>query len=293
MIQGAWLCSFRRVTTPMNGYLPRVGETGKNLGSRSQQETPKQKHADLSGDLFADSHSFGIAWWRGDADLVAHVESGDALPLNELRTYRYRAIESPGTPLARFDNDAALLTRVATNRGAVYFCSTLPTAQFSALEREGVVFYVMLQRALDQGCRALAMASQRDAGPGVLSDRNQWELVAPTDGSDAPLHLSSQRGLHAGVYRDGEYWTAVNRSQIEDSAVAVPVETVDTLFEGMSYRRIDVDVGDTSALASELWRIFLMAMIVALLVEAVLSLPNRRTHTTPLIDRTVAAGRTE
>ena len=232
---------------------------------------------------------FGISWWRGDADLLAHVESGDALPLNELRTYRYRSFESPGTPLARFDDDAPLLTRVATDRGAVYFCSTLPTAQFSSLEREGVIFYVILQRALDQGCRALAVASQRDAGPDVLIDRNEWELVAPAD--DSPL--LSQRGLHAGVYRDGAYWTAVNRSQIEDSAVAAPVEAVDALFDGMSYRRIDVDVGDTSALASELWRIFLIAMIVALLVEAVLSLPSRRVRATPLIDLTVASGRVE
>ena len=232
---------------------------------------------------------FGVSWWRGDADLLAHVESGDALPLNELRTYRYRSFESPGTPLARFDDDAPLLTRVATDRGAVYFCSTLPTAQFSSLEREGVIFYVILQRALDQGCRALAVASQRDAGPDVLIDRNEWELVAPAD--DSPL--LSQRGLHAGVYRDGAYWTAVNRSQIEDSAVAAPVETVDALFDGMSYRRIDVDVGDTSALASEMWRIFLIAMIVALLVEAVLSLPSRSVRATPLIDLTVASGRTE
>ena len=232
---------------------------------------------------------FGISWWRGDADLLAHVESGDALPLNELRTYRYRSFESLGTPLARFDDDAPLLTRVATDRGAVYFCSTLPTAQFSSLEREGVTFYVILQRALDQGCRALAVASQRDAGPDVLIDRNEWELVAPAD--DSPL--LSQRGLHAGVYRDEAYWMAVNRSQIEDSATAAPVEAVDALFDGMSYRRIDVDVGDTSALASELWRIFLIAMIVALLVEAVLSLPSRRVRATPLIDLTVASGRVE
>ena len=271
------------------GDWQKPGNSSQRSAVGSQQETPKQERSGLSGHLFADSHSFGLSWWRGDADLLAHVESGDALPLNELRTYRYRSFESPGTPLARFDDDASLLTRVATDRGAVYFCSTLPTAQFSSLEREGVAFYVMLQRALDQGCRALAMASQRDAGPDVLSDRNPWELVAPTEGSS----FLSQRGLHAGVYRDGEYWTAVNRSQIEDSAVAVPVETVDTLFEGMSYRRIDVDVGDTSALASELWRIFLIAMIVALLVEAVLSLPSRRTNTTPLIDLTVAGGRVE
>ena len=227
---------------------------------------------------------FSTAWWRGDTDLLAHVESGNALPLNELRTYKYRSFESPGTPLARYDDDAPLLTRVATDRGAVYFCSTLPTAQFSSLEREGVIFYVILQRALDQGCRALAVASQRDAGPNVLADRNDWELVVPAENSDATLYLSSQRGLYAGVYREGAYWTAVNRSQIEDTATAVPVETVDALFDGMSYRRIDVDVGDTSALASELWRIFLIAMIVALLTEAALSLPSKRVRTTPSID---------
>ena len=227
-----------------------------------------------------------ISWWRGDADLLAHVESGDALPLNELRTYRYHSFESRGTPLASFNDDAPLLTRVPTDRGAVYFCSTLPTAEFSSLEREGVVFYVMLQRALEQGSRALAVASQRDAGLDVLADRDQWELVASVDDSQ----LLSQRGLHAGVYRDGVYWAAVNRSQIEDGATAVPVATVDALFDGVSYRRIGVDVGDTSALASELWRVFLIAMVVALLAEAVLSLPNRRVKATPLIDLTAASG---
>ena len=249
-----------------------------SVNSRQLKRTPMSSKSLITDNrkLVTDNYSFGLSWWRGDADLLKHVESGDALPLNELRTYRYRSFESSGTPLARFSNDASLLTRPATDHGAVYFCSTLPTAQFSSLEREGVVFYVMLQRALDQGSQALAMASQRDAGSDVLADRNQWELVAPTDGSGAPLHLFSQRGLHAGIYRDDEYWTAVNRSQIEDTAMAVPVEAVDTLFDGMSYRRIDVDVGDTSTLASELWRIFLIAMIVALLAEAVLSLPNKK-----------------
>ena len=215
-----------------------------------------------------------LSWWRGDADLLAHVESGDVLPLNELRTYRYRTLESLGTPLARFDDDAALLTRVATDQGAVYFCSTLPTAQFSSLERDGVVFYVMLQRALADGSSALAMASQRDAGLGVLADREQWTSVAPKE--DA-VSLSA-RELHAGVYQNDTHWVAVNRSQAEDIAKTSSLEAVDALFDGLSYRRIDVDVGDTSALASELWRIFLIAMVLALIVEAVLSLPNRKTR---------------
>ena len=230
-----------------------------------------------------------VASWRGDADLLAHAESGDALPLNGLRTYRYRTLESTGTPLARFDDDTPLLTRVPTDHGAIYFCSTLPTAQFSSLERDGIVFYVMLQRALTKGCLALAAAAQRDAGVGVLADRDQWESVAPAENT-ASL---SQRELHAGVYREGEYWVAVNRSQAEDNAKTSPVETVDTLFDGLSYRRIDVDVGDTSALASELWRIFLIAMALALILEAVLSLPSKKTESSPLIDLAGADGSVE
>ena len=230
-----------------------------------------------------------VAWWRGDADLLAHVESGDALPLNGLRTYRYRILESTGTPLARFDDETPLLTRVPMDHGAIYFCSTLPTAQYSSLERDGIVFYIMLQRALTEGCLTLAAAAQRDAGVGVLADRDQWESVAPAENT-ASL---SQRELHAGVYREGEYWVAVNRSHAEDSAKTSPVETVDALFDGLSYRRIDVDVGDTSALASELWRIFLIAMALALILEAILSLPSRKTEDTPLIDLAVAQGSVE
>ncbi|MEO2005215.1 MAG: BatA domain-containing protein, partial [Candidatus Poribacteria bacterium] len=166
-----------------------------------------------------------VSWWRGDADLLAHVGSGDALPLNELRTYQYCSLSGPGTALARLGDDHPLLTRVASDSGAVYFCGTLPTAQFSSLERDGVVFYVMLQRALAEGCRSLAPASHRDADAGVLADRGPWEPVAPAE--DAPT--LSVRGLHAGVYRSGEYWAAVNRNLAEDRSGPSPAATVDDL----------------------------------------------------------------
>ena len=236
-----------------------------------------------------------VSWWRGDADLLAHVGSGDALPLDDLRTYQYRAVEGPGTALARLGDDQPLLTRVGSDHGGVYFCGTLPTARFSSLERDGVVFYVMLQRALAEGSRSLASASQRDADADALTDRGPWEPVAPTE--DAPT--LSERGLHAGVYRSkdsDEYWTAVNRSLAEDRSGPSSVATVDALFDGLSYRRIDAAVGDTAALASEIWRAFLIAMAVALLVEAALSLPGRkaeRTRVSGFAASDGSAGRTE
>jgi len=219
-----------------------------------------------------------VSWWRGDADLLAHVGSGDALPLDELRVYCYRTIESRGTPLARLGDGSPLLTRVATDRGGVYFCSTLPTAQFSSLERDGIAFYAMLQRALADGTRALDAASARAAGQDALGDRGDWEPVAPE--GDTPT--LSQRGLHAGVFRSGEYWAAVNRSAAEDDSAVAPVATVDALFAGTSYERIDDAVGDTAALVSEIWRTFLLAMALALILEAALSLPKTTRAEPPL-----------
>ena len=267
---------FPPIQSSSNSQLVEDSDSSEHLfGSRwGGWQTPAQEQAK-------------ITWWRGDADLLANVDSGHALPLNELRTYRYCNLETPGTTLARYGDDNPMLTRMATDRGGVYFCSTLPTAQFSSLERDGVVFYVVLQRALAEGCRSLVVTSQRDAGSSVLADRDQWEVMKPA-AEDAPT--LSQRGLHAGVYRDGEYWAAVNRSPAEDSTKVTPAATVDALFDGLSYRRIDVAVGDTSALASEIWRTFLVAMGIALIVEAVLSLPSKKTEQAAFGEFTVTGG---
>ncbi|MCB1126531.1 MAG: BatA domain-containing protein, partial [Verrucomicrobiae bacterium] len=232
-----------------------------------------------------------LAWWRGEADLLGHVGNGDALPVDELKTYRWRALEGPGTVLARLANDQPLLVRAATDQGAVYFCATLPTARCSSLERDGVVFYAMLQRALTEGCRPLATASQREAGRGALGDRDDWSLVAP--GGDAAA--LSQRGLQSAVFRSesGGNWAALNRPKAEDTAGPMPAATVDALFAGLAYQRIDDTVGNASPLAREIWRMFLLAMLVALIVEAVLCLPDRRVaskRTSEFAPATGAAG---
>lgn len=218
-----------------------------------------------------------VSWWRGDADLLAHVGSGDALPLSDLRTYQYRALTSvdgqaESTPLAKLENEMPLVLRAATDRGGVYFFSTLPTAQFSSLERDAIAFYVLLQRAMADGSRSLSAATQHDADAAMVETCAELEMVAPD--TDAPL--VSERGLQAGVFRDGNKWLALNRSAAEDEQRVAAIADVDLLFEGLSYQRIDDAVGDTSSLASEVWRIFLILMATALVLEAVLCLPEKR-----------------
>jgi hypothetical protein len=211
-----------------------------------------------------------VTWWRSDSDLLAHSEGGNPLPLNELKLYQMCAVDGPGTELARIGDHQRLLIRPATDRGSAYFCGTLPVAQFSSLEMDGVVFYVMLQRALMEGSRALSAASPRKAEIGALEDR-AWERVAPLE--DTPM--AAERDAHAGVYRDGGFWTALNRSGAEDQAGVVSHERVDALFEGIAYERIDDSVDDRNSLASEIWRLFLLAMALFLMAEALLSMPEK------------------
>lgn len=230
----------------------------------------------------ADEAQGKVSWWRGDADLFAHAGSGSAMPLDELRVYSYCELNTPSTLLARTGKGTPLMARATSDRGGVYFCGTLPTIQYSSLERDGIAFYVMLQRALARGSLSLASASNRDAGPKALADRTTWATIAPTE--NAPL--VSQRGLHAGVYRDGEFWTAINRSVSEDQSSVVPVEKVDTLFAGLSYKLIEDAIGDSSALATEVWRMFLFVMALALVFEALLSLTGKKVETKRLGDFT-------
>ncbi len=64
--------------------------------------------------------------WRGDQDLLAHTLSGAPLPVGQLQVRRYCGLAGELTPLASLSGGVPLLGRVATDRGAVYFCATTP-----------------------------------------------------------------------------------------------------------------------------------------------------------------------
>ena len=55
--------------------------------------------------------------------------------------------------------------------------------------------------------------------------------------------------------------------------------TLEQVLNGLNYTRIDDKAGSAMALASEVWRTFLVLMIVALMAEALLSVPEKVTRT--------------
>jgi hypothetical protein len=227
---------------------------------------------------------FGVGWkswteekkevvvdnWRGDQDLLAHTQSGAALPVGQLQIRRHCGLSGEFTPLATLTGGAPLLARVTTTRGGVYFCATTPAVGDSSLATDGIVLYVLVQRALAGGASALDGARQLVAGEPTGDDSTQWKRVA--GGDDA---ISTEYPLHAGVYHSAGRLLAVNRPADEDLAPVLADDRVAELFRGLDFARVDDQAGNIGSLIQEIWRLFLVSMMAAMVVEAGLCLPKQ------------------
>src|SRR5262249_9804639 len=105
--------------------------------------------------------------------------------------------------------------------------------------------------------------------PPAGDDPIRWKRLAGTDEA-----VSSEFSRHRGVYLEGEKMLAVNRPAAEDQAPVLASRQVAGLFRGLEFSRVDDQAGNIESLIQEIWRLFLVGMIVALIVEAALCLPN-------------------
>ncbi len=219
---------------------------------------------------WSDSQESQVTTWVGDRDLLANTRSGEALPLGDLQVFRNCLVQGEFTALATLNDGQPFLVRAMTAGGNVYFCGTTASPADSSLASGGVVLYAMLHRAIDAGARSLGNAQQFIAGAVPLENNGQWrQLAGPRDA------ISSEYALHAGVYQLPDRLFAINRSEAEDLEVIVPDGRVAALFGELDFSRVDGQVGNDRTLIQEVWRLFLVMMLIALLLEAVLCLPRR------------------
>jgi hypothetical protein len=213
------------------------------------------------------------ATWRADQDVLANTLSGAALPVGELEIRRSCGLRGEFVPLASLADGVPLLARgllmsagqadgaepVAGggspragggSDGGVLFCATTPAVRDSTLASEGIVLYGLVQRSIDRGLSVLGAARQVDAG---------------TEGV----------GLAAGVTTTDGRIVAVNRPLAEDASATLTDARVDGLFGGLSFARVAGRAGRGDSLVQEIWRAFLIATVLALIGEGLLSLPGR------------------
>jgi hypothetical protein len=226
---------------------------------------------------------FGIRWqtwnssndnipietWRGDEDLLSRTLSGAALPVGQLEVHQYCGLSGELTPLATLKGGAPLLARVPTKHGGVYFWATTPSSSDSSLATGGVVLYAFVQRALTAGAAVLNKARQLNAGEAEGESPATWTAVAEGDQG-----LSTESLYHRGVYAANDRLLAVNRPVAEDDARVLSDARVGELFKGLKFVRVDDQAGSLNSLIQEIWRVFLIAMLISLVAEAVLCLPR-------------------
>ncbi len=211
--------------------------------------------------------------WRRDTDLLRDTESGDALPVDELHVRKVCGLDArTATSLASLSDGTSLVCRAATDSGHVYFLNTLPKSECSTLADDGVVLYAMIQRALSEGSGSMGDVQSIDAGTDAPRDLENWESL--TD--DRNIVVATDRSQHAATYRFQYRWIAINRSLAEDDPATLDEQTVQSLV-GVASTRVQRDKLDSqSDLVRELWRWFAIAMVMALLTEAYLTLPSRQ-----------------
>ncbi|MCA9211907.1 MAG: BatA domain-containing protein [Planctomycetales bacterium] len=214
-----------------------------------------------------------IEAWRDDSGLWANSDAGKPLPVNRLTVREYRELIGEGVISARLRGNKPLLLQKPTDAGGVYFCATLPQEPYSNLAREGIVLFAMVQRALDQGVQRLVQSQLGVVGDRVASaEGKQWKHV---DGWPEGL-LSTQQKFVAGIYEIGDKLIARNRPQSEDVGGPIPDNELNRLFDGLEYSVVQDTVQKSNSLVSEIWRLFVAVLIVALIVEAALCLPDVR-----------------
>ena len=219
------------------------------------------------------------ASWRSDEGWLAGTLTGQTLPVGELEIRRACALSGEGTALATLPDDRPLLLRAARDRGAVAFLATTPSPRDSDLAANGIVLYCLLQRAIDDGLAAVGPARMADAGEpagpnaraetrGAERAADDWRQIA------GPASPSTESGSHAGVLASRGRLVAINRPPREDVSPVLADEQIDALFQGLSLSRFEQQAGGLGNLVEEVWRPCLVALLLALAAEGLLSLPH-------------------
>ena len=223
----------------------------------------------------AQPSKFQVAQWRTQDDLLATDDSGRQLPLESIVCSRRCGIESStASMLASFEDGQPMLVRAATDSGGVYFLCTTPDEANSSFTDDGIALYVMFQRALEKGASAMGKSKQLVTGSTTIKDSHLW----------VPLELNQsvvaedQRAYFAGVYeKDGEV-IAINRPVSEDSAGTIDPAAITKVLGEDSFDLVTTSASSLAGLTNEIWKLFVIVMVIALIAEGWFSLPTKRSN---------------
>jgi hypothetical protein len=244
-------------------FLPPADDSETSFGGLSWNpitEAPKEKFFIVND------------WERGEGAFRDALD-GSPLPMDRIRAIKRRGILGDYTTLASWIDNEPLLARRVIEAGQILFLSTLPSYTWSNFEQTAL-HLVALQRTLDEGSRRLGAgffgtAGEESSQPVGDEIRSRIDSHADSDPGDTTFQ--------AGVYRLGERTVAVNRPATEDSLEVLTSVDLETALADTGYSLLEEqDASSDSSLSRPIWRAFLIAMLLFLILEALLCLQPRR-----------------
>jgi hypothetical protein len=127
----------------------------------------------------------------------------------------------------------------------------------------------MLQRLIQSGARHLQQSSIIACGELSASEQaKKWDSLDSTQPKD--IHIQ------AGVYRSGDRLLAVNRPASEDEPEILDTDQAHKLFGDLPFQTMQDRRSPLGQLQGEIWRVFLVIMLLLLIGEGILILPARK-----------------
>jgi hypothetical protein len=210
-------------------------------------------------------------WNRADGPMRDGI-SGTPIAGDKLKAIRRQIPLGEATPLARWEDGETALSRRIFDHGTAWFLGTIPDYTWSNLGDADVLLPTVQRIIMDAADRFDASHLALVGGLGVRSVAGMTRTRIDDYGAPDPANAEYE----AGVFRLDDRVIGINRPPAEDDPEILRREQLDLLLEGTDFTLLDrAGERSESNISRDVWRAFLFAMLLFLILEAIFSLPRR------------------
>ncbi len=210
-------------------------------------------------------------WNHSDGPLRDGLD-GTPIPAERLRAIRRQVPLGDASPLARWEDGETFIIRRIIDQGTAWFLGTTPDYTWSNLG-DADVLLPAIQRILAAGSDrfdASYLTTVGSSATQLLPGETRTRL--DDSGTPDPANAAYQ----SGIFRLGERLLAVNRPASEDAPEILSRESLDAALAGTNYTLLDqAGQANDPSLSRDVWRAFLIAVLLFLIAEAILCLPKK------------------
>jgi hypothetical protein len=222
--------------------------------------------------------------WNHNEGPLRDGLDGTPLSANRFKAIRRQIPKGDTTPLARWEDGEAFISRRIFDHGTAWFLGSIPDYSWSNLG-DADVLLPAVQRIIQAGNERFDASYLSIVGADksrILAGETRNHL----DDFGVPDPANGE--FESGVFRLGERLLAINRPPEEDTPEILTREGLDSLLDGTGYTLLDQAgrAGDPS-LSRDVWRGFLIGVLFFFISEALLCLP-KKTQTEALPSKVTA-----